>query len=545
MARVNPRLLLISDADSTTGWVGTSGGLDIEVYKQGSGAYTYQTGKNSIETATFTPATNINMTANYTTPHLYWTMRCDVFPFCELLNTGSTNSGLMLRVTDGSGNYTQWHVAGSDTWDGGWRNFVLDLTNTANIHSTSGTLSLADVDIISFITDNSNSGNIRIIDNTWVDSVRYGEGLEATSTTTEAVSFQDIADSDVLTTNYYGVIQETDGVLFCQGSLVLGENTDTYDTNFVSTNETVYFKDRIVDLDHYYIQGIGTTGATTSTDINITGLVTKTVGSSGAEIDFSDTNINSLVLDSCTFIDMGAIDIHLGSVASSTFNGCGVFSTTGSTTGVTITNTTFNTCDVIYPDTGTTFSNCTFTNSTATSTIITDTLATITDCTFESDGSNHGVEITTPGTYTFSGNTFSGYETGVSGSTGNEMIYNNSGGLVTINVVNGTTVSYRNGTSATTVVNNNVSITFSGLKDNTEVRVYYSGTTTELAGIENAIDGDPDDRSFTFSAGVGTVVDYRIHNLEYDIIEIYDYTIPNTSTTLPINQRFDRYYYNP
>ena len=191
MVAVTQDLIDISLADAVTGWSGTSGQLDTEVYKQAvtigsDGAYTYQTGKNSIETCTFTPAANINMTANYTNPHLYWTMRCDVFPFCEDLNTGATNSGLMIRVTDGSGNYVQWHVAGADTWDGSWRTFVLDLTNTANVHSTSGTLSLADVDIISFITDNSNSGNIRIIDNTWVDAVRYGDGIQAESTTTEA-----------------------------------------------------------------------------------------------------------------------------------------------------------------------------------------------------------------------------------------------------------------------------------------------------------------------------------------------------------------------
>ena len=218
---VTKDLIDISTADAATGWVGTSGQTDTEAFKQGTGAWTYQTPKNGIGNGNFTPAANINMTANYTIPHLYWTMRCDVFPFCEAVNTGATNSGLMVKVSDGSGNFVQWHIAGSSgtagdqkIWDGSWRNFILDLTNTTDIHSSSGTLSLADVALIEWITDNSNSGTIRIIDNTWLDAVRYGDGLISNSLTTEAFSFQDIADDDFLTTNYYGVIQEKDGVLF-------------------------------------------------------------------------------------------------------------------------------------------------------------------------------------------------------------------------------------------------------------------------------------------------------------------------------------------
>ncbi|WP_371077832.1 hypothetical protein, partial [Salmonella enterica] len=47
-----------------------------------------------------------------------------------------------------------------------------------------------------------------------------------------------------------------------------------------------------------------------------------------------------------------------------------------------------------------------------------------------SASTGHAIEITTPGTYSFSGNVFSGY--GATGST-SAAIYNNSGGAVTLN----------------------------------------------------------------------------------------------------------------
>jgi hypothetical protein len=318
-------LTTVSLADTITGWSGSSGQLDTEVYKQAAtigsdGAYTYQTGKNSLENCTFTPATNINMTANYTTPHLYWTMRCDVFPFCEALNTGTTNSGLMVRVTDGSGNYKQWHVAGSDTWDGSWRTFVLDLTSTAS-HSSSGTLSLADVDVITWYTDNSNSGNIRIIDNTWLDAIRYGDGLQAESTTTEAFDFDDIALDDALTANYYGVLQRFYGILAGQGMIEVGDDTGSGTANLVSRNEQIVFQDQLVSSSHYGVRAVAS--ATATTDVDIQGAVLITIGDTGAEIDFSDANINSIVFTDSTLIDMGTIDYQSGAdCRRNVYSGC-------------------------------------------------------------------------------------------------------------------------------------------------------------------------------------------------------------------------------
>lgn len=106
----------------------------------------------------------------------------------------------------------------------------------------------------------------------------------------------------------------------------------------------------------------------------------------------------------------------------------------------------------------------------------------ISDCEFEfSDG--HAIEITTPGTYSFDGNTFVGY--GLD-DTNDAAIYNNSGGLVTLNISGGTTPTVRNGSGASTTLNSTVSITVTPLAAGSEVRAYRVSDGVELDGTESS-----------------------------------------------------------
>jgi hypothetical protein len=90
-----------------------------------------------------------------------------------------------------------------------------------------------------------------------------------------------------------------------------------------------------------------------------------------------------------------------------------------------------------------------------------------------------------------------------------------------------------------------VTLTFTGLRDNTEIRIYTAGTTTELAGIENATAGSPDARTFAAAIAGGTSVDYVIHNIDYESIRVESFTWPSTNQSLPVAQRFDRNFNNP
>lgn len=173
---------------------------------------------------------------------------------------------------------------------------------------------------------------------------------------------------------------------------------------------------------------------------------------------------------------------------------------------------------------------------------------------FTSGGTGYGVELgaNCPAAITLTNVTFSGY----SGTPGPNMvensgsldaaIHNVSGKTITISVSGGSTPSIRNdGSGSLTDVVSSVTITFTGMKDNTEVRVYNSSTGVQIAGIEDATDGSPGNRSFAWSAAPSLVVDYVIHSVSYETIRVNSYTVPSASGSIPIQQRIDRNYENP
>ena len=129
--------------------------------------------------------------------------------------------------------------------------------------------------------------------------------------------------------------------------------------------------------------------------------------------------------------------------------------------------------------------------------------------------------------------------------SGRAAILNSSGGLVTINVSGGASPSVRNTPGSTTVVNNDVTVTFDGMKDNTEVRIYAAGTSTELAGIETATAGSTDNRNFAASVAAATSVDYTLFALGYLPITVLAFTWPSSNGTINVQQSIDRNYSNP
>jgi hypothetical protein len=318
-ATVTANLTTVSLAETTTGWSGTSGQLDTEVYVQGTttpASYTYQTGKNSLEACTFTPATNLDMSATDT--HLYFWMRCDVMPFCEAKTTGTAaRSGLCVRVADSAGNYVDWHVAGSDTWGGEWRCFVVDLNHSGTeVYASSGTLDLSDVDVITWYTDNSNSGNIRIIDNTWLDAVRFGTGLTVTGTD---FTLADVAADDALLANKYGILQDIDGVIFGQGRITIGSGATT--TTLNSDNELFVFKDTFVSSTLYQLNFVGS-GNTTDIQ-NSVFRADGTTDNARFVFDADDTNITFTMAGS-SLTRAGLVTFAAGdSITNTVFNDCG------------------------------------------------------------------------------------------------------------------------------------------------------------------------------------------------------------------------------
>jgi len=399
-ATVTPNLTALDPnlADSATGWVGSSGGLDSQVFKQGSGSWTYQTPKNGVGDGNFTPAAAVDMSAAGV--HLYWIMRCDVMPFCEPKRTGTAaTSGLMLKVESAGGSKT-WHIAGSDTWEGNFKSFVADLSNASEIYATTGTLDLSAVTKVSWLTDNSNSGTIRIIDNTWLDAPRFGTGLTAYGSD---FSYADIEAIDQATANKYGVIELVEGNLIVRGTITIDDNGAT--TTFNSTGEDITFADLPVGADLYKLDftGSGTTAV-------IDTLAAKSFGTkANTRFDFDASGtVGSFTLSGSSFNRASISKYKAGqSITSTKFNNClQVQPSTATFSGNTIANTADTAGGLLWADSNN-ISATLFTSNTTGAAI------------------EHSLSTGSPYDYSdliFSGNTFDANNT-----SGASIIVNNTG----------------------------------------------------------------------------------------------------------------------
>ena len=164
-------------------------------------------------------------------------------------------------------------------------------------------------------------------------------------------------------------------------------------------------------------------------------------------------------------------------------------------------------------------------------------------------GGGHAIRITTPGTYSFVGNIFTGF--GADGSNG-AAIYNDSGGLVTINVSGGgTSPTVRNGASATTTINNNVDITIE-IRDNDgvlitsacEVTIVKISDVSVLYHVENVVSG-----STTYSYNYVSDVSVYINVMNVDLYvakTVEPVVLGNSNQTISIQLEPERgRYSNP
>jgi hypothetical protein len=220
-------------------WTG-SDGYSSEIYRQGSASQGWVVAKNANETATFDYYAKATATLDMsgTGVHLFVTMRCDIAPFIDYVHIGLFSDTAHGAATTGN---TYWTVVDNTTnieWAGEWITIKLDV-NSSTTFSTSGTLDLSAIDTVGINVDNSNSGNIRSIENTYIDAVRFGVGLKITGT---AWDWQDVADDDNLNANKYDIVRSIGpGVFEVNGQLQIGDGATT--TTPASSNETLFFKD--------------------------------------------------------------------------------------------------------------------------------------------------------------------------------------------------------------------------------------------------------------------------------------------------------------
>ena len=517
----------------------TSPALDTDVTIEGTGSVAEQA-TNSRRDLIW----DAGSTADFSNTVVYMWVNCGVV---GLLDT-KTNGGLRMKFTGASAtNFFEVNIAGSDDYPqavaGGWVQFVVDVPLAqASPDATGGTppaLTAIQGVGISFLT----SAMTKVADNIWVDAAwTLADGTAGILVQGRNGGTTPWDWGDILTQlgSSSGALKAGPAGTYILNTSVQFGISDTTTHEFLDTNAVVLFDSQDwMNTDHYFIRGLGNTGGTTNITFGVkTGSGTTATGAQGCTFigdpvdpnrcswDFDDPDLDLVGLYGCTFQHQG--DFQLDDPAVETIS-CQFIDCNGAT----VSNSLFLRNKIIDSNTadGVAFA-------------VTDDFGDIVYCQFEwSDG--HAVELnaTTPTSQNNVGNLFSGFTNTVNST--DAAVLNSAAGSLTINSSGGSNLqsnSYRNTGGGSVTINNNISITFSGLKDNTEVRIYSAGTSTELDGIENATAGTADNRTFTASIAASTSVDYVIHNVAYENIRTQSFSWPTSDSTLPVQQRLDRNY---
>ena len=430
--------------------------------------------------------------------------------------------GVRISIGTATNAYYEWYVNGSDTLPaGGIINYAIYYTgstasNTVGSPGASPQVFGGQADV------NATAKGV----NFGLDAIRYGTGFYLTAgDATEPINFDSASLVNDSNTNRYGILSSAIGGYALKGRFVVGQNNTFTPTQayFDASNTNVSFIDTPftkTDFTQIIVDHPSTFFKISS--VNFTGTGTNNPG----QIVFNDSSTTGSILG-CNFNTIGKTFLQAN------------VSTTGSS---------FNSTDTVFQSGSNLFDSTFRTTTGVSSSILVTDPSKLSFNTLDNEGSKHGVEVISTGSYVFEANIFSNFD---SGSNANEALYfNPTGGTgdLTLQIIGGgTTVDFRNASSGTVTIENNASITVTGLQDNTEVRIFDSATTgpqTELAGIEDAIDGTSGNRSFTFTLPVGTIVDIVLISVQYENDRLDDFEI-TISQDLPFEQTFDRNYSNP
>jgi len=550
--QITDQRTLIHAADVVTPYVyvdlggGSAGTLDAEIFVQGTGSVAEYL-SSSLDGVLY----NAGSAQNWSNNVFYIRINCGIV---GLLATKAAG-GFRIRFTGATvSNWFEVYVGGSDSWPraiaGGWVTFVVDIEGARSTAVTNGWTN-GTVPATSAIQRVGWAGITggtmpRMADNTWMDAMyRLPDGSPGIRIEGRNGGATDWKFSDLFTQlgNASGVFTRAGagGGFVCNAPIQIGINDATTHA-FTDTNALVLWADQeFAPADLYGINIVGAATGTVNVRLGIkTGTGAAATGAQGCTITAGPAQVR-------WFLDADGADIDLVAFYGCTFIHGGDFQLDNTT--VETISSQFIDCSSLVPNNAAAFQrNSIIDANTADGVafITSDDTSDIDDSSFSfSDG--HAIQFTAAGTFSFTGNSFSGYG---ADTTNDAAVYNNSGGLITLNVGGGGgTPTVRNGAGASTTINNNISVTLTGLRDNTEVRVYDNASPTsartELAGIEDAIVGTTDNREFSFSLSAGTVVNIQIINVTYEPVALKGFTVPSADASIPIQQRFDRNYENP
>ena len=515
----------VDDADQTTGWTSTLGGLATATLSPREAATYLQDQASQESFAIYHTISSTDLSAHTI--------------FSWMRNSGpntKANGGMRILLGDGTDRIA-YYVGGSDDFGHfvlGWSMFKMDTTILpgnfevlTGVEANLTTTAIVDVGMGGQFPGKA-AGNA---DNVFVDILRYiANGSAALSisggTTGARGTWAEIVVEDFSTS--------ADAAFGILRTLVAGSKAYelNYGIEFGAATGDTFFDDSDFQL---IIAGTDMAAGNMDVDLvagtgtNLFALTNFVIIGIGAISNWDLSALfETMSLNDGQFVDIGAISFP---VTGGTLRECQT--------------TLFVNCGQVDPSTMTFKFNSFIGSLDADGALLWPSSVTnLSDLDFVSDGSGHAIEALNTGTFDYTNITDSGY-TGTRGSnlvsssgSIDAMFFNNSGGLITLTVVGGQSPSVRNGVDATTVVIDSVILktTFTNqvgnLLEGIRVRYEESDGTLISDGETNASGVF----SFSIDSGLLPLTNAAIR-ARLKPFEDFDQTltIPTTGFDIPIS----------
>ena len=343
----------VSTAETTTNFAGfrhAGGGtptpqLEADIFVQGSNAVSIKTsGATRDEGVWFTNVGSVDMTTD-ANKHLYIWAAATTMSQHDTIALG----GFYIIVGSSTADWNKYFVNGSDTVDGRFVRYVIDVTKkpseTAATAATLTAVTHIGIGVKGTITAKS--------ENVILDRIDFGTGLAIEDgDTTDPCTWEALYQADDDINNRYGIIEKRSGVYFVKGGLQIGDNSGTKTSLWLDkSNATVVFEDP------QYHNGDGLVSAITASSLytivlegNATGTTDiafgEVIGAGDSRQGINGGSIRSagpkFTFDGNTNI----ADLDTVEILGVSFFGAGVISLSDLTKTL-VAGTSFNQCDRI------------------------------------------------------------------------------------------------------------------------------------------------------------------------------------------------------
>jgi len=470
---------------------------------------------------------------------------------------GGALGGFGIVMTDNApasidSSWAIWTFYGGENYPGGWQKMVVDPslrpTASGGTFALSSLASIRGIGVF-FVADNNAKGGA---DAALIDAIDIGSGLRIYGSGTQEDGFGDLLAADAGTdANQYGVVKSleaTDTILQLQGYLEIGTG-NLGGTVFDDINKVISFNNpqyidtfgvtQYVNAIPDTFQQINIVGNTTSgTEVELgikVGDGDTARGRNGLTFLGNDDYKISLIVE-----DEPNVQLQLYGTSIRSFNEA---ITWPAESGHEFIGSTIDGSAQFVGDTGIVIRNSTFQNATGIegSFIWNHTGIDIKNSNFVAntnvDGSGAGIEHPFSGTFTYDNLQFSNndFDINFSLATSGDLV------IQATNLSNPATAHSGN-VDSTVTIENSVTLTLTDIVVGSEVRLFNSNTTNQVAGVESEGDGTFE-HTYNFTGNQN--IDIVVHHLDYKYFRSEENLLTSAAASIRIDQIFDRNYDNP